>query len=296
VVRRCLVVAFLLLLATGGCSGAAGAPIEGADAAGVDGSSGPEAGGACTDPAGAADCTGKCGQWNTPCGALVTCGGCGAGQSCGGGGTPNVCGAGICIPGCAGKPCGASNGCDAPCTSGCGGPGDAGGPVDAGPLDGGHGDGGHADAGHADAGPVEGGSADDGGGPTCSSYGTYGCHTGSGPACCAGLGCDPYLDVCYVAVGSPCTGANNHCVGVENTTCLPSGVCGATSTCVTAGASCATAACCTDYPCTPFNDGSFVCETAGQCVPAGASCEIAPCCNGAGACTKTAAGAYFCGP
>jgi hypothetical protein len=31
-------------------------------------------------------------------------------------------------------------------------------------------------------------------------------------------------------------------------------------------------------------------------VPAGASCEIAPCCNGAGACTKTAAGAYFCGP
>jgi hypothetical protein len=76
---------------------------------------------------------------------------------------------------------------------------------------------------------------------------------------------------------------------------LPSGVCGATSTCVTAGASCAAAACCTNYPCTPFDDGSFVCETAGQCVPAGASCEIAACCNGAGACTKTAAGAYFCG-
>ena len=145
-----------------------------------------------------------------------------------------------------------------------------------------------------DAGFVDSGH-EDGGGPTCSPYGTYGCHSGGAPACCAGLGCDPYLDVCYVAEGAACNAAQSHCVGVENVTCLSSGVCGATTSCQTAGADCSKAACCTNYPCTPFRDGTFVCETAGQCVPSGASCEIAPCCPGAGACNQGADGA-FCGP
>ncbi len=110
--------------------------IPGADAsdgaAGPDGTSGVDGGdsslgvdagdssravdGAC--PANPSDCTGKCGQLIGSCGTVVDCGSCAPGLSCGAGGTPNVCGMGMCTPSCAGKACGASDGCSGICTQG----------------------------------------------------------------------------------------------------------------------------------------------------------------------------------
>jgi N-acetylneuraminic acid mutarotase len=64
-------------------------------------------------------CPGKCGVVRGACGGTVDCGGCQPGQNCGGGG-PNVCGTATCTPSCAGKACGASDGCAGVCNpAGC---------------------------------------------------------------------------------------------------------------------------------------------------------------------------------
>ncbi len=69
----------------------------------------------------AADCAGKCAALQSRCGDPIDCGGCPDGQNCGGGG-PNVCG--TCAPDCAGKTCGASDGCNGWCAAGsCSAPG-----------------------------------------------------------------------------------------------------------------------------------------------------------------------------
>jgi N-acetylneuraminic acid mutarotase len=73
--------------------------------------------GACV-PFDAADCAGKCGQLVGRCGRVITCVACPGNLTCGGGG-PNLCGTGTCTPSCAGKACGASDGCASVCNQGC---------------------------------------------------------------------------------------------------------------------------------------------------------------------------------
>ena len=86
------------------------APTTAADGAPLD------TGGACTRDD-VADCVGKCGELKGRCGPIITCGGCPSGQSCGGAGA-NACGTGSCTPTCAGKACGANDGCSSVCQSG----------------------------------------------------------------------------------------------------------------------------------------------------------------------------------
>jgi hypothetical protein len=76
-----------------------------------------EGGGTC--PANPFVCTGKCGDVLDACGSHP-CGACPLGQTCGAGG-PNACGVGTCTPNCAGKACGAFDGCSAGCDGACAG-------------------------------------------------------------------------------------------------------------------------------------------------------------------------------
>jgi hypothetical protein len=89
----------------------------GGDGSGTTGDAGEDADPARPCPPKETLCAGRCGVLRA-CEALVECGGCTAPSVCGGSGTPNVCGVGACTPNCAGKACGASDGCGDVCRAG----------------------------------------------------------------------------------------------------------------------------------------------------------------------------------
>ena len=151
-------------------------------------------------------------------------------------------------------------------------------------------------------------STSNGGG--CAAFGA-GCQSGG---CCSGLTCDPNSRACRVSYGLSCSGATDLCAAPYS--CLPSGVCGSSSTCDAYGLGCAAGACCSGlscdstanacyvangYPCAgqscaaPYSClSSGLCGTPPACLPQNSPCTTGgqACCTGY-SCTKST-GRYYC--
>ena len=206
-----------------------GDPDASADGGGV----APGADGATCTPNDRADCAGYCGKLAGRCGNIADCGACPANLTCGAAG-PNLCGTGTCVPSCAGKACGASDGCGDVCgPSPCGGDGGGCVPSCSGKACG----------------------ASDGCGGTCASG-----SCGSGQRCAGGV-C-----VCDVTSCSGCCSGATCSPGTSPAACgLFGGACASCGTGTCTGGTCVTGP--TWSACVPITES---CNTA--CAAAGQSC------------------------